>query len=739
MSVPPSEVIVQETSTNVVQVVTAGPQGPTGPMGNPGPTGPNFGIIGPTGPTGTGGPTGPPNGPTGPIGPTGPGVGATGPTGPTGATGTGTPGAQGPTGPTGAGTGPTGPPGVGATGPTGPGGGPTGPTGPSGGGSSNNLLGVLGTALTPSGDTSGVTDTAAFISAYNLAVSNPLLEPDGNAFGGYAVIALNGGVFYINQAYAMMPGLTKGPTVKMWGLKFRGAGQGLTWIVYTPATPGPLCYNRLIGNVQFEGINFFGNSATSDFYQSSEQGGLSNIQYFNHTDCAWSGSWQNIALVSGANNNSEWRWDRCTVDSGNVANWLYIPAPANCTITSGNAALAMTNINGAYAVGQTTIFGTTVGTGSGQIATGTTYFIVAASPTSIQVSATFMGTPITPNANGTSLATNANDEFLNFWWTKCKFWDATGPWINASFGGQFFIDDCDCSNNKPTAATYIFNLLGQPNAQGVQQFRANGLRIEHATDFSLLIKSNWNAGNISFTNLDQSPLVGSRSASDVMCVFTFVNQPGPIITFRDSQLSGMHSYVFFNNCYAFQSEIDYQNTTLLQNNSAANFISITNSNGNSGGIPRIRFRRCRNTNSSILVGWKEVVDTDLNWNFSFAGQTETQVISFVSANSDWPFNGGNFKIRLPLNAMITRIRYWNPAGSGAGGAYSYSIQTSDGATVFTTITGANASTPVAASAMITVTPNFVMTTDAARTIEVLDTGPRTGIMTGMYCLVDYIG
>ena len=40
----PANVVVQETSCNVVQVVTAGPQGPTGPIGNS--------ITGPAGPTG---------------------------------------------------------------------------------------------------------------------------------------------------------------------------------------------------------------------------------------------------------------------------------------------------------------------------------------------------------------------------------------------------------------------------------------------------------------------------------------------------------------------------------------------------------------------------------------------------------------------------------------------------------------------------------------------------------------
>jgi hypothetical protein len=706
MSVPPTQVIVSNTNTNVIEVITAGPQGPTGPMGNPGPTGPNQGSVGPTGPPGA-------------SGPTGPGVGATGPTGPVGVAPT---GPQGPTGPTGAGFG------------------PTGPTGPASGGSA--LVGVLGSAINASGDTSGIADTAAFLEAYNLAVSNPIAQPGGGVSGGFAVIAFNAGIFYINQPYTMMSGLTHGPTVKMSGLKFRGAGSNLTVIVYTPATPGPLCYNRLIGNVQFEGITFYGNSTTSDFYQASEQRGSSNIQYFNHSDCIWSNMWQNIALVTGGNNNSEWRWDRCTLDpspTGPIANWLYLPAPANCTITSGNPSLAMTNINGAFAVGQTTSFATTVGTGSGQILAATFYFVVAASPTSIQVSSTFMGPAIIPNANGTSLATNGSDQFVNFWWTKCKFWDAKNPWINSSFGGHFDIDDCDISNNQPSTNTYIFNLLGQPNAAGVQQFKANALRIEHNTDFSLLMKSNWNAGNISFTNLDQSSQAASRNPTDVLCAFSFVNQPGPIVTFRDSQLSGVHNYVCNVSNFRYQNGALYEGCTLLNNSSAANFITVTN-NGNSGGFPRIRFRKCRNLNNANTIGYQEVVDSDLFWNISSGGQTEVQVISFVSANSDWPFSGGQFQIRLPLNAMITRIRYWNPLGSSAGGAYNYSIQTTEGTpTVLATISGSNASTPVPASAMVTVTPNFVMTTDAARTIQVIDTASRTGIFTGLYCLVDYIG
>jgi hypothetical protein len=603
-------------------------------------------------------------------------------------------------------------------------------------GSAQAFVGLQGSILSPTGDQTGFLDTLNLSIAYSRAVSNPTLQPGGSAYGTYAVVAFGPGVYYINQAYAMMPGLTNGPTLKLDGLKFVGAGQSLTIINYSPATPGPLCYNRLIQNVQWEGIFFYGNSATSDFYQSSEQGGLSNIQYFNFSDCGWGGTWQNICLLSGGNNNSEWRFDRCFVTCPNgLANWMYLPQSQTFTVTASNSQLAFTNVNGGFAVGQTLTFGTTVG----NIVANTTYFIVAATGSYIQIATSFMGSPLVPNANGTAVGANGTDQFLNFWFTKCKFWSTKAPWIYSYYGGQFNIDDCDVSAFGPTSTTYLFNLLGTPNAQGVQQFRVNGLRVEHATDFALLMNSNWNNGNITFMNLDQSSQVGSRSPSDVLCNFNFVNQPGPIITFRDSQLSGVHNYDNNSNNYNYQSSVRYESCTLLQNNSAANFITVTNS-GNKGGYPIARFKNCRNSNNASAVGWHEVVDSDVNWNIGVGGSTDTKVVSFVSANSDWPSNGGSFAIRLPLNAMITRIRWWLPVASGGSGAYNYSIQTEEATpTVLGTVSGSNSATPVPASSMYTVTPNFVMTTDLARTIKVLDTITRTSIFTNFYCLIDYIG
>jgi hypothetical protein len=751
VSVPGTQVIVSQTDTNVVQVITPGPQGPTGPMGNPGVTGPLGPTgIGPTGPTGAGGPgptgpTGPPNGPTGPTGPSG--AGGSGPTGPTGGGPTGPTGVTGPTGTAGI-TGPTGHTGPTGTGPTGPtGSGPTGPTGPSGGGgSSNNLLGVLGTALIPSGDTSGATDTAAFIAAYNLAVSNPLAEPGGGSFGGFAVIALDGGIFYINQSYAMMPGLTNGPTVKMSGLKFRGAGSGITWIVYTPATVGPLCYNRFISNVQFEGISFFGNSITSDFYQSSEQGGASNIQHFNHTDCTWTHDWQNIALFTGGNNNSENRWDRCAVaaNGGTIANWLYIPLPATCTITNGTTALAMTNINGAFAPGQTCSFGTTVG----NITASTTYFVVSSTTTSVTISTTFMGTPLVPNANGTSVATNASDQFLNFWFTKCQLDSSGCPWINAGFGGSFMLDDCDISANGPTTNTFLFNLLGTPNSQGVQNFHVNNLRIEHTTDQSLTLTSNWNAGNISFNNLDESSSVESRTDTNQNFNFNFVNQAGPIISFRDCQLAGQHNYNINSNNFNFQNVGIYEGCTSLQWDAWAEFVTYSGSGvSNTGGRPKLKFRHTRNLNNASTVGYQEVMDTDLNYSQASGMYTEIKSVQMVGAASNWPTANGTLSFRIPLGATPTQFRFWKLANSNTG-AFQFILQ--QGITSPVTI-GGGTGTPMAGSNAGAAIPVYVVSflgsgatpltcnTDDSRTFSIVDQANRSSLFFQIFSLLDYIG
>lgn len=247
--------------------------------------------------------------------------------------------------------------------------------------------------LEASGDTSGAADTANLQAAYALAaVGSRTVTGESDPLGS-VTIRLGSGTFYVNAARALMS--PSSPLAKISGLVIRGEGSSLTTVVYSPSTSGPLCLNQRWLNVQFHGITFLGNDANSDFFDSFEQGGLTNIQEYLFSDVTWNGSWQNIHLLTGANNNSEWRWNDCTVD-GTIANWLYIPAPQTGTFTNGSNQIALTNTSGAFAVGSTITFATTVGTGAGQIVAGTTYFIVAATSTAIEVSATSGAPPLPP-------------------------------------------------------------------------------------------------------------------------------------------------------------------------------------------------------------------------------------------------------------------------------------------------------------------------------------------------------
>ncbi|MEO7205662.1 MAG: hypothetical protein ABI145_02480 [Steroidobacteraceae bacterium] len=594
--------------------------------------------------------------------------------------------------------------------------------------------------LTASGDTSGATDTANFKAAYTLATIGGRTVTGESDPSGTVTIRFGYGTFYITAAQAMMS--SAAPTGKIAGLIFKGEGSNLTTISYTPASSGPLCLNQRWLLVRFEGFTFLGNDANSDFLDSFEQGGATNIQDYKFTDVVWNGSWQNIHLLTGGNNNSEWKWNECTVD-GTIANWLYIPSSQTGTFTNGSNQIALTNTSGAFAIGSTITFATTVGTGAGQIVAGTTYFIVAATATNIQVSATSGGTPITPNATTgtTSVATVASDQFLNFWWKNCKFWDVqNGSWINSSFGGHFVIEACDISNNHPSQNTYIFQLLGSSHSRGVCDFLVDGLRIEHATDFSLLLHSQWPQGNIGFNHLDESPL--TRTATDAVCKIEIVNVTGSIIEFRNSQLSGLHNYVNNSSNWNFQSQIIYENCTLLANPSAASFISMT-AGVNTGGFPNIRFNKCRNTSNAATVGYHEIVDSDVNWYLGTGATTHVKTVSILGANSDWPAGGGILEFRFPLNAMITQVRFFKPA-NGNSGAFQYTLETTEATP---TVLAGGAATPMAganaglAIPIYTTTPNFVMSSDAMRTIKLVDTlgGGRSGIFTGLYCLVDYIG
>lgn len=73
---------------------------------------------------------------------------------------------------------------------------------------------------------------------------------------------------------------------------------------------------------------------------------------------------------------------------------------AAASISNGSPIINLNNVAGLYAVNGQVTFSATVGTSGGQVVAGTSYFIVAAGQSQIQVSAINGGTPITFNASG---------------------------------------------------------------------------------------------------------------------------------------------------------------------------------------------------------------------------------------------------------------------------------------------------------------------------------------------------
>ena len=120
----------------------------------------------------------------------------------------------------------------------------------------------------------------------------------------------------------------------------------------------------------------------------------------------------------------------------------------------------------------------------------------------------------------------------------------------------------------------------------------------------------------------------------------------------------------------------------------------------------------------------------------------------LSNNSDWPQAGGNFHIRIPRGAMIVSVLFAKFSGSGNSGAFQYTLQTNEGTP---TVIAGGAATPMAGSNAGTAVPptqvlasalgaGFVCTNDLQRELVLIDSsGSRSGIFTGVMCLVEYIG
>ena len=93
------------------------------------------------------------------------------------------------------------------------------------------------------------------------------------------------------------------------GLSF--VGVGLPMIHFDYDGDDYLAYNNnQFLMVSFRNIQFSCSSDTSKFLYSTAQGGAQDYIWDN---CHWAGKWQKLYVLRGADNNSEWGWNKCGI------------------------------------------------------------------------------------------------------------------------------------------------------------------------------------------------------------------------------------------------------------------------------------------------------------------------------------------------------------------------------------------------------------------------------------------
>lgn len=527
----------------------------------------------------------------------------------------------------------------------------------------NTITAVLvGSAGAPiTASGNAVQDSANFSIAYaNAAAGDYSVSGYNNR--GAAVIYIAPGKYTLNAALVMMD--SSAPTRKIEGLIFKGGGKFATTIIYDPGTPGPMCQNFWWEFVGFEDMCIISNDATgtSDFLQSYKATGAS-INGCHFTNVAWQGTWRDIISLQGNNNNSEWRFRGCMWLSGSGRHILY-----------------------------------------------------------------------TPNA-----ASGGSDQFINFWFEQCACSWSSGDWVDMSTGGSIHLHQCDFGGHSPTVDTYMFNLRGNAHSRGMSNFEIIGFRTEHKTDHSLLLYSEWNVGTITGIAIDTSSQAPSRTntaISYVKCVLSgaaLVN-----IRWEQCQFLGTHTYTYDQNVYKGTNSIVYDGCTAIQQLSAAAFIVETGS-GAAGGIPMVRFENSHpesTYNGTAGAQPKIIFDTDLNCQSNMGGLGRIRQASLVGPFTDLPGGAQTYWFQFPLNAILVGLIFDKDTTVGDANPYAYTIQTNEVTpTVIATFSGSNWNN---AAHLDTYAPStgfagglaaagrlwFRMTSDAMRTIQVIDTQNR---------------
>ncbi|MGL9621363.1 hypothetical protein QRQ56_25440 [Bradyrhizobium sp. U531] len=127
-------------------------------------------------------------------------------------------------------------------------------------------------------------------------------------------IKVPAGTYYVSEAEALLD--SAWPTATL-GLSYEGMGPGISAIRYAPKIPGPLFSNNNgVLFLRISGLMFACEDPSSTFYEGYSKGQAQDVRC---SDVLWKGTWAYGFHLTGSNNNSEFKWESCTISGG----WNY--------------------------------------------------------------------------------------------------------------------------------------------------------------------------------------------------------------------------------------------------------------------------------------------------------------------------------------------------------------------------------------------------------------------------------
>ena len=168
-------------------------------------------------------------------------------------------------------------------------------------------------------------DSAAFNSAATDAgaarvVNTPLFGLNGI---GQQTIVIPPGIYTVTSPGALMRDLGI-PRTR--GLTIRGAGRGVTTIVFSPTVVDSYLFDNQDDwfGLTVEDITFHSTVASASFMRSVSNGGAQDYQF---NRCDWFGTWKYGFDLQGTNTNSEMSWTACHI--GGAWNAFFYIGPTN--------------------------------------------------------------------------------------------------------------------------------------------------------------------------------------------------------------------------------------------------------------------------------------------------------------------------------------------------------------------------------------------------------------------------